>query len=79
MASTNPNSESVFTEKPNAGKKINVPTNETGTAKRGIRVARQPCRKMYTTMITRTMAMTSVRTISFIPCVTARVVSSEVT
>src|SRR6266849_6774445 len=32
MASTNPNIESVLMEKPNSGKKTNVPTSETGSA-----------------------------------------------
>ena len=42
------------------GKTTKVPTSETGTASNGISVARQPCRKMYTTMMTRTSASTSV-------------------
>ena len=46
MASTSPNSESVLMENPNAGKNMNVPINETGTASKGISVARQPCRKI---------------------------------
>ena len=79
MASTRPNKESVLIEKPNRGKNMKVPTSDTGTASNGISVARQPCRKMKTTMSTRTMAMTSVRTISFIPWLTASVVSSETT
>ncbi len=77
MASTSPNNERVLTENPKSGKNMNVPTKETGTASSGISVARHPWRKMYTTMITRMIAMTKVRTISFMPCVTARVVSSE--
>ena len=77
IASTSPNSESVLIENPNKGKNMNVPTSETGTASSGISVARQPCRNRKTTIRTRTMAMTSVRTISFIPALTASVVSSE--
>src|SRR6266849_618020 len=46
IASTNPNIESVLIEKPNSGKKTNVPTSETGTASNGMSVARQSCRKM---------------------------------
>ena len=46
IASTRPNSDSVLMEKPNSGKKTNVPISETGTASSGISVARQPCRKM---------------------------------
>src|SRR5579863_3889850 len=79
IASTNPNNDSVFTEKPNTGNKMNVPTSDTGTASNGINVARHPCKKMYTTMITRTIAITRVSTISFMPSVTALVVSNEVT
>src|ERR1700723_4717590 len=79
IASTSPNNESVLIENPNSGKKTNVPINATGTASMGINVARQLCRKMYTTRITRTMAITSVSTISLIPEVTDLVVSSEVT
>ena len=54
------------------------PDEETGTARSGIRVARQLCRKMCTTRITRTMAITNVSTISLIPSVTARVVSRAI-
>ena len=79
MASTRPKSESVLIEKPSSGKTTNVPISDTGTASSGIRVARQPCRKMKTTMMTRTSASKSVFTISRMPSVTARVVSSEVT
>ena len=46
IASTNPNNDSVLIENPNAGKKTNVPISETGTARSGISVARQPCKKM---------------------------------
>ena len=56
IANTIPNSDSVLMEKPSIGKTTKVPISETGTASRGISVARQPCRKMKTTMITRTMA-----------------------
>ena len=56
--------------------RMKVPTNETGTARSGISVARHPCRKMKTTRITRMRASTKVCSISFIPSVTARVVSS---
>src|SRR5204862_5362427 len=46
MASIRPKSESVLIENPNSGKRTKVPTSETGTAQSGMRVARQPCRKM---------------------------------
>ncbi len=45
IASTRPKRESVLMEKPNSGKNTNVPTSETGTARSGISVARQPCKK----------------------------------
>ena len=66
-------------EKPNSGKTAKVPTSDTGTASSGISVARQPCRKTKTTMMTRMRASTSVFTISPMPSVTASVVSSETT
>ena len=44
MASTRPNSDSVLSEKPSAGKTMNVPISDTGTAMTGISVARQFCR-----------------------------------
>ena len=46
IASTKPKSDSVLIEKRNSGKMANVPTSETGTVSSGIKVARQPCRKM---------------------------------
>src|ERR1700722_9050789 len=75
IASTNPNNDSVFTENPNTGNKINVPTSDTGTASNGINVARQPCKNMYTTMMTSKIAITSVSIISLMPSLTASVVS----
>ena len=79
MASTRPKSDSVLMENPRSGKTAKVPTSDTGTASSGIRVARQPCRKTKTTMMTRTSASNSVLTISWMPSLTASVVSSEVT
>jgi hypothetical protein len=52
MASTSPKSDSVLIENPSRGKIANVPISDTGTASRGISVARTPCRKMKTTRIT---------------------------
>ena len=63
-------------EKPSIGNSAKVPMSETGTAMSGIKVARQPCRKMKTTKITRAMASKRVFTISFMPSVIASVVSS---
>ena len=76
MASTSPKSERVLMEKPSMGKMAKVPTSDTGTARSGIRVARHPWRKMKTTRMTRMRASKKVCLISFIPSVTARVVSS---
>src|SRR3984957_1176333 len=79
IASTSPNNDSVFTENPNTGNKTKVPTSDTGTASNGISVALHPCKKMYTTMMTSPIAITSVSIISLMPSVTASVVSSDVT
>ena len=57
----------------------NAPIRATGTASRGIIVARKPWRKRKTTMATNRIATTSVVTISLIPAVTAFVVSSDTT
>ena len=64
-------------EKPRSGKTANVPISETGTAASGISVARHPCRKTKTTTTTRAIASRRVMTISRMPSLTARVVSSE--
>ena len=77
MARTSPKSERVLMEKPNSGKRANVPTSDTGTARSGMRVARHPWRKMNTTMMTRASASNRVWTISLIPSETARVVSRQ--
>ena len=52
MARTIPKSVSVLTEKPRRMNAANVPTRDTGTARIGIKVARQLCRKRNTTMST---------------------------
>src|SRR6516162_2786064 len=75
MASTRPKRESVLMEKPKSGNRQKVPIRDTGTASNGIKVARQPCRKINTTMSTSTMASTKVCSISFMPSVTASVVT----
>ena len=74
-ASTSPKSESVLTENPTAGKNMKAPTRETGMVRSGISVARQLCRKMNTTSVTRAIASSSVFTISLAPSITATVVS----
>src|SRR5260370_34227592 len=45
IAKTSQNSDSVLMEKPNSGKNIKEPINETGTTNDGMKVARQQCRK----------------------------------
>jgi hypothetical protein len=44
IARTSPNNDNVLMEKPNTGNRANVPRSETGTARSGISVARQPCK-----------------------------------
>ena len=73
MASTRPKSESVLIEKPNKGNNTNTPMSDTGTAHNGMRVARQPCRKMKTTRTTSASASNNVFKISRIPSVTESV------
>ena len=52
MASTSPKSDSMLSEKPRAAMTAIVPISDTGIASRGIRLARQFCRKRSTTTIT---------------------------
>ena len=75
MASTSPNMVSVLIVKPISGKKMNVPTSETGMAANGISVARKFCKKMNTTSTTSTMASNRVWTISSMEAETAGVES----
>jgi len=79
IASTNANSDSVLIENPSNGNTAKVPISETGTAITGIKVARQFCRNRNTTMITRTIASSSVVSVSFMPSLTGRVVSNTTT
>ena len=60
MASTRPNSDRLFSEKPSSAMTAKVPISDTGTATMGMMVARQFCRKTSTTMKTRTNASNSV-------------------
>ena len=60
MASTRPNSVSVFSEKPSAAMTAKVPISETGIATIGMIAVRQHCRKTMTTRTTRTTASNSV-------------------
>ena len=56
MASTTASREMVLAEKPRASRKAKVPMRATGTATRGMRVARQLPRKTKTTRMTRAKA-----------------------
>ena len=56
IASTRPNSERLFSEKPTAAITANVPISDTGIAAIGISEARQVCRKRMTTTTTRMTA-----------------------
>jgi hypothetical protein len=56
IARTRPNSDSEFSEKPNAWRTANVPMSETGIAMSGMIEARHDCRKRTTTMTTRIAA-----------------------
>ncbi len=60
IASTRPNSERLFSEKPIIAITKNVPINDTGTSIMGSSVARQSWRKSRTTMKTSTNASKSV-------------------
>ncbi len=75
MASTSPNIDSVLTEKPRSGKKMNVPMSETGTVSSGTNVARTFWRNMNTTSVTRMIASTNVLRISWMEASTDGVVS----
>ncbi len=75
MASTRPNIDRVLTEKPRSGKKMKVPSSDTGTVTSGMMVARGFCRKTKTTSVTRMKASMKVWTIDSIEASTAGVVS----
>src|ERR1700687_419596 len=75
MARTNPNNVRRLIENPSTYIPANVPKIDTGTAMTGMRVARQFCKKMNTTMITSTIASAKVLTTSSIDTRTKSVVS----
>ncbi len=60
IASTMPNSESEFSEKPKAASTAIAPASAIGMAMIGMIAARQLCRNSRTTMATRMIASTSV-------------------
>src|SRR6266481_1120345 len=70
IASTSPNSESVFNVNPSANMIANVPTSDTGSASSGIIEARQVCKKISTTSTTRISASTNVWPTASIDCLT---------
>ena len=55
-ASTSPNSDRLFSEKPNIAMRKNVPISETGMATSGMMAARQVCRNRMTTSTTSRIA-----------------------
>ena len=61
--------------KPSKCRPANVPINDTGTASSGMMVARQLCKKRYTTKNTSTIASAKVLITSLIDCETKGVVS----
>ena len=75
IASTNARSEIVLAEKPIANMTAKVPTNDTGTATIGTRVARSRPRNTNTTVATSTKASSKVVTTLWIDAVTKTVVS----
>ncbi|MNT74826.1 hypothetical protein D3C72_2136750 [compost metagenome] len=62
MASTRPNSDRAFSEKPNMCMTAKVPISDTGTAASGMIEARQVCRNRITTSTTSTSASNRVCT-----------------
>ncbi len=78
MASTIAKSVSVLIEKSKMKRPANVPMSEIGTATTAITIARQLCRKMNTTRITRMAASTKVLTTSSIDAVMNLVVSNGI-
>ena len=67
-ASTSPNSDRLFSEKPNSDMKKNVPISDTGMATIGMTAARQVCRNMMMTSTTSSTASPMVFTTSLTDC-----------
>jgi len=74
-ASTSPNSDKLFSEKPSAASTAKVPTSETGIATIGMTEARQVCRNRMTTTTTRATASRMVTSTSCTDCAMNVVVS----
>src|SRR5690348_12503446 len=77
IASTSASSETVLAEYPMIRSTAKVPMTDTGTATSGINVVLSLPRNRKTTMATRMIAMTSVRTTSTIVAVTNTVLSKK--
>ena len=63
-ASTRPNSERLFSDRPKPASTVNVPISEIGIATIGMTEARHVCRNRMTTTTTRATASMIVRTTS---------------
>ena len=68
IASTRPNSDRLFSVKPNAPMKKNVPISDTGMATIGMTAARQVCRNRITTSTTRSTASPMVSMTALTDC-----------
>ncbi len=68
MASTRPNSDRLFSEKPNSAMKKKVPISDTGIATIGMTAARQVCRNSTITSTTRRIASTMVERTASTDC-----------
>src|SRR5690625_5745689 len=77
MANTMANMVSMLIEKPSAARMPKVPSNTTGTAIVGIRVARKFCKKRYITANTKIMASINVLITLLIETFTNGVVSKR--
>ena len=68
MASTSPNRDRLFREKPNSAMTKKVPMSEIGMARMGMIAARHVCRNRITTSTTSTMASPMVWTTASTDC-----------
>ena len=68
MASTRPNSDRLFSEKPNIAITKKVPISDMGMATSGMTAARQVCRNRITTSTTRITASPMVSVTAFTDC-----------
>ena len=68
IAKTKPNNDKVFKDRPMADITAKVPIKDTGTANKGMIVARQFCKKITTTNTTNNKASNKVTTTALIDC-----------